>query len=310
MMRHHGFPLLAVDWGSTHLRAKLVVAGEVVASSASPDGIRHLAGRDCDTVLAGHCAAWKKTHPEALVLVSGMAGAREGWSEVPYVAAPCGIGDLASGIVSVSSDVFGEVLLLPGVRYDDPATGTVDVMRGEETQVAGLLSDLPPEGAVLCLPGTHSKWVVCRDGRIESFRTWLTGEAYERLTRDSLIGGDGTPAEPVSPAFRLGLDAADGPGGLLHQLFLARTGMLAGKFEASEVRSFVSGLLIGHEIREAHRFAGGLPLHLVGDSPAAAATAAGLRHLGLSYRHGIGDDVHLFGLLAIAERIGPRTQRN
>ncbi len=302
MTHRSGSPCLAVDWGSTHLRAKLVVDGEVVASVSSPDGIRHLAGRDCEAVLAEHCAAWKKTHPDALVLVSGMAGAREGWREVPYVAAPCGLDDLAAGIVAIPSPTFGEVLVVPGVRYDDPGTGTADVMRGEETQAMGLLPDLPTGGAVLCLPGTHSKWAVCRGGRIESFRTWLTGEAYERLTRDSLVGGDGTPAGPESAAFRLGLDASAGPGGLLHQIFLARTGMLTGRLDASEVRSFVSGLLVGHEIREAVRFAPGLPIHLVGDSPAATATAVGLTHAGLPFQHGVGD-VHLAGILAISERM-------
>lgn len=296
-------PLIAVDWGSTHFRAKLVVGGEATASAASPDGIRHLGGRDCGGVLAEHCAAWKKTHPDARVLVSGMAGAREGWREVPYVSAPCGVEAVADAAVSVPSATFGEVFLVPGVRRDDPVAGSVDVMRGEESQAAGLLPTLPQEGAVLCLPGTHSKWIVCREGRIETFRTWMTGEAYDRLTRESLVGGDGTPAAPDSLAFRLGCDASSAPGGLLHQLFLARTGMLAGRLRPDEVRSFVSGLLVGHELVEARRFASGLPIHLVGDSAAVAATAAGMKHLGLSFRRESGD-AHLLGLLAIARRRG------
>lgn len=291
-------PLIAVDWGSTHFRAKLVVDGVVAASTSSPDGIRHREGRDCDEILALHCAAWKHTHPNARVLMSGMIGAREGWVEAPYVAAPCSIAGLAAAAVAVPSPTFGEVLIVPGVRSDDPDNTTTDVMRGEETQIAGLLGSLPREGAVVCLPGTHSKWVVCQDGAIRGFRTWLTGEAYERLTHGSLISGDGTPADPGSVAFTKGLEASGSPGGLLHQLFLGRTLMLTERLAPSEVRSFISGLLVGHELREALDFAADLPVHLVGASPAAAATGSALGLLGIPHVQ-IHEDVHLEGLKAI-----------
>jgi len=291
-------PLIAVDWGSTHFRAKLVVEGKVAASTASPDGIRHLDGRDCDAILALHCAAWKHTHPDARVLMSGMIGAREGWVEAPYVSAPCSVADLAAAMVAVPCDSFGEVLIVPGVRCDDPDNHTTDVMRGEETQIAGLLGSLPREGAVVCLPGTHSKWVICQDGAIRGFRTWLTGEAYERLTHGSLIRGDGTPADPGSEAFARGLEASSLPGGLLHQLFLGRTHMLADRLAPSEVRSFVSGLLIGHELREALDYADDLPLHLVGDSPAAFATGTALGLLGIPHVQVL-EDVHLQGMVSV-----------
>lgn len=291
--------LIAVDWGSTHLRAKLLASdGSVVASATSSHGILHREGRDCDEILSSLCGDWKRNHPEAKVVMSGMIGSREGWHEIPYVLAPCGIADLAAASVPVPSATFGEVFITPGVRYDDPNTNTSDVMRGEEAQVAGRLAAIPEGGAVLCLPGTHSKWVCCRGKEILSFRTWLTGEAYERLTRDSLISGDGTPADPESRAFQQGLEASQGPGGLLHHLFLGRTGMLTGQFGANRVRSFVSGLLIGHEIREARQFSPGLPVYLIGQTPAAVATAAGLRHLGIKYE-AIGGDAHLAGILAI-----------
>lgn len=297
-------PLIAVDWGSTHFRAKLVVEGKVAASTASPDGIRHLDGRDCDAILALHCDAWKHTHPDARVLMSGMIGAREGWVEAPYVSAPCTIADLAVAAVEVPSATFGEVFIVPGVRCDDPDNTTTDVMRGEETQIAGLLPSLPRDGSVVCLPGTHSKWVICQDGAFRAFRTWLTGEAYERLTRESLISGDGTPADPASEAFARGLDESDRSGGLLHQLFLGRTHLLAGRLDASEVRSYVSGLLIGHELREALAFAPDLPIHLVGDSAAATATGSALSLLGIPHVQ-VMEDVHLRGILAI-QGVGDR----
>lgn len=293
-------PLLLVDWGSTHLRARLVVDGAILASARSEDGIRNLAGRVCGEVLAALCGSWADAYPGLRVLASGMVGAREGWVEAPYLSLPCGIDELAEGLVTVPDATFGEVLVVPGLRRDGSGGGT-DVMRGEETQAAGLLGRLPADGAVLCLPGTHSKWVRCRGGRIEDFRTWITGEAYERLTRDSLLSGDGSPADPAGPAFALGFAAAGEAGGLLHQLFLGRTGMLAGRIAPGEVRSFVSGLLLAHELREAGEWAGGLPLFLVGDAPAAEATAAAMRLAGLDAVR-TGDDAHLGGMLAIAAR--------
>ena len=290
--------LIAVDWGSTHFRAKLVVDGRVVATASAGDGIRLLAGRSCEEVLESHCTPWSLAHPGIPVLISGMVGAREGWREVPYVRAPCSLDALAAGVVSVPSKRFGAVRIVPGVRRDDPDQPTTDVMRGEETQIAGLIGGLPGSGATVCLPGTHSKWVVVRSGKIESFRTWLTGEAYERLTHDSLISGDGTPADPASKAFHLGVAQSRLPGGCLHHLFLGRTHLLAGRIGPPEVRSFVSGVLIGHEIHEASIFAPLRPVRLVGNTSAASATAEGLRNLGISFEL-VTDDLHLSGILAI-----------
>lgn len=292
-------PLIAVDWGSTNFRARLVAGGELLASLESPDGIRHREGRDFASILESHCAAWKKVHPDARVLMSGMIGSREGWVEVPYVSTPASIGDLAAGIVTLDNTVFGPIGIVPGVRHDDDS-GPSDVMRGEETQVAGRLDQLPAAGATLCLPGTHSKWIHCRDGRIGRFRTWLTGEAFDLLTKGSLIAGSGGTADAESDAFVRGLELSGGGGGLLHHLFLGRTEMLTGRVAAAELRSLISGLLIGHEIRAARDFASHDPIFLVGESPAARATAAGLRHLGVAFTE-LFDDGHLRGLTAIQE---------
>lgn len=291
--------LIAIDWGSTNFRARLVSEGNIIDSVESPDGIRNRKGRSFESILETHCAKWKETHPDTVVLMSGMIGSREGWVEVPYVGTPAGIGDLAKGVVTVSSETFGPIGIVPGVRHDD-ASGTWDVMRGEETQVVGLLEKLPRDGATLCLPGTHSKWIHCREGRIERFRTWLTGEAFELLTKGSLISGNGGTVDLESPAFARGLDLSGEEGGLLHHLFLGRTEMLAGRVAAEDLRSLISGVLIGHELREAHSFAPSGPVWLVGDSPAARATERGFRHFGMPFES-VADDAHLPGLIAIQE---------
>ena len=298
---------IAVDWGSTNFRARLVEGNRVLDSVESPDGIRNRDGRDYESILESHCAPWRERHPNAPVLMSGMIGSREGWREAPYVSTPAAISDLAANVITVPSRNFGEIGIVPGVRHDIETSGVTDVMRGEETQVAGLLASLPAEGATVCLPGTHSKWIHCREGRIEAFRTWLTGEAFELLTKGSLIAGTGGAADPESPAFARGLELSGGDGGLLHHLFLGRTEMLTGRVAAEDLRSLVSGLLIGQEIRSAAEFSSSRPVHLIGTSPASAATARALEWFGIPAET-VTEDIHLRGLIAIQQGwIGEQT---
>ena len=296
-------PLVAVDWGSTNLRAKLVKDGRIVAGPVChPDGIRHRKGRDFDEILGAHCGAWGREFPGARVLMSGMIGSREGWQEVPYVEAPAGLESISRGGVSVASRHFEEVRLVPGVRFDDPGTGTTDVMRGEETQVMGALACLAsPAEEVLCLPGTHSKWVNCREGAIVRFRTFPTGEVFDLLRNGSLIAGHGqAKVEPESPAFARGVALSGSDSGLLHHLFLGRTEMLTGRVSIEALPSLLSGMLIGHEIREAGDFAPG-PVRVIGDSPVARATLRALDLLDIAASR-VDDDVHLAGLLALDRR--------
>ena len=299
-------PLLLIDWGSTNLRAKLVVDSRVAETRESADGIRSCRGRDFDGILESLCGDWKATHPALRVYMSGMIGSREGWLEAPYVSTPAGVRDLANKVVTVKSRTFGSIHLIPGVRRDDPDNATTDVMRGEETQVAGLLSDLPHDGATVCLPGTHSKWVHCRDGRIESFRTFPTGEAFALLTRDSLIAGNAGGGSPDhdSPAFARGLELSGKGGGLLHHLFLGRTEMLADRVAPADLPALISGILIGHEIREAVKVCPDPPVYLIGDSAAARATAKALEWFRIESAV-VRDDVHLQGMMMIAALIRP-----
>lgn len=290
--------LIAVDWGSTNFRASLLIDGRVVDRIESADGIRNRDGRDYDDLLASLVGHWRP----ARVLMSGMIGSREGWQEIPYVSVPAGIPEIRLGIQSLPSRHFPDISLVPGLRWDDPDSGTTDVMRGEETQIAGLLPAMPTDTpATLCLPGTHSKWVVCHEGKIARFRTFLTGEAYERLTRESLIAGDGgAVADPDSSAFARGVAlSARAGGGLLHHLFLGRTEMLTGRVSPEDLRSLISGILIGHELRDARAFAEG-PVTVIGDSPAARATLAAARHTGTRVEI-IGADHHPEAILAYLE---------
>jgi 2-dehydro-3-deoxygalactonokinase len=294
-------PLIAVDWGSTNFRAKLVLDGIAIATVETADGIRNHSGREFDDILTDHCGAWKQEHPDAKIILSGMIGSREGWIEVPYVSTPAGTRDLAGALTTITSPGLGAISIVPGVRSESLENGTTDVMRGEETQIAGLLETFGLDDVTICLPGTHSKWIRCREGQIISFRTWLTGEAFDLLTRQSLISGTGLEADPQSDAFQRGLELSGGSGGMLHHLFLCRTEMLAGRIRSEEMRSIVSGILVGHEVREALLFTGPESrIILSGDSAAAKAVATALDGMGRDYLHEK-EDAHLAGILAIVK---------
>ncbi len=292
--------MIAIDWGSTNLRAKLVVDGEVVERRANGLGIKNVSQGEHGKVLAELCGDWKQRHPDFAILMSGMVGSREGWVEVPYCRTPAEVGDLAVELVRLETEAMGEVCLVPGLRHDFP-DGSSDVMRGEETEVYGLLAKAGAGELTVCAPGTHSKWVNCRGGRIVDFRTWLTGEAFEKLTQDSLISGAGRDGseELDDEAFVRGLGLAGGAGGLLHHLFLGRTEMLTGRVAAQDLPALVSGVLLGHEIREAGKFAKG-PVQLIGDKRLAKLYGRAFDYLGLPYT-GWGDDLHLAGLSALQE---------
>ena len=254
---------VAVDWGTSRFRAHLVGGdGRLLAGVASDDGMSRVERGGFEAVLTRLCAAWLAEHPGIPVVMGGMVGSRNGWREVPYVPCPAGPAEIAAGMVSFEIGGGTRVHIVPGLVVDD---GAADVMRGEETQILGTGVD----DAVVVLPGTHSKWATVRNGRIEHFRTFMTGEIFGLLTRHSVLRLLAEPpfaGEAGRAAFRAGLAAATAGGGLLHRAFFARAGVLTGKLAPGDVEPHVSGLLIGSEVGEAMTLApGDLPLVLVAD---------------------------------------------
>jgi len=243
--------LIGLDWGTSRLRAMLFDSdGAVHETRSRPWGIRHLPQGGFDAALASICDGW----PRVPVLAAGMVGSRQGWREVPYVDTPADVDALVAGIVSVRSADGREVGIIPGVR--DGAA--VDMMRGEETQAIGALA-LRPElhgHARLLLPGTHSKWIEVRDGRIVRLATMMTGELYAVLREHSILGA-GIAEAGTSPdgtdAFDAGVREArnSGTAGILTRLFSARALVLEGRLALAAVPDYLSGLLIGEEWRAA-----------------------------------------------------------
>ncbi|CAH2602918.1 putative 2-dehydro-3-deoxygalactonokinase DgoK1 [Rhodovastum atsumiense] len=263
--------LVALDWGTSSLRAYLLGPdGAVLDRRAGPWGIMQVQAGDFAGAFATVTAAWQARWPELPALASGMIGSAQGWVEAPYLECPAGAGELAHALVAVPGT---RLLLVPGVAQWG---ATPNVMRGEETQIAGALA-LRAELHASCrivLPGTHSKWVTVTDGRIRHFTTYMTGELFAVLRGHSILGrlaaGEGAPeAEAAAAAFARGLLAArDAPGGIAPLLFSARALVLAGALRAAESLDYLSGLLIGDELRTAlaapPETAG--PLALVGDA--------------------------------------------
>lgn len=238
--------LLAVDWGTSSLRGALLDSqGRVLKERSFPRGILSVAPGDFAAVFEACFAHWMGA-AGTFCLVSGMAGSKQGWLEAPYCACPAGFDEVASQLAWVKA---GRIAIVPGLSCEHE--GIPDVMRGEETQVFGALQLLGLQDGLLVLPGTHSKWVSVRNRRIDNFSTSMTGEFYALLRQQSLLARSlpDTDGEVDWAAFDEGVALALRGAGLLQTAFSVRTLSLFGRMAASRLPSYLSGLVIGEEIR-------------------------------------------------------------
>ena len=241
---------VGLDWGTSSLRAALLDAdGSVLDHHEAPQGILHVAAGGFPDVFASIVRGWSLPRG-TLCLASGMVGSRQGWREAPYAPCPAGAADLAARLAWIDEAPGGlRVGIVPGVSTD--AGGLPDVLRGEEVQVLGALALLGREDGTFVLPGTHSKWVDVRGGRLAAFATFMTGEVYGLLRRHSILAR--TMPEDDGPldeaAFLQGVQHARRAQGLLHGAFSARTLALFDWLAADAAPSYLSGLVIGEELR-------------------------------------------------------------
>lgn len=237
--------LIAVDWGTSALRgARLDEAGRVLEEKSAPLGVLNVPNGDFPGVFASLFSDWMK--PAGTVcLISGMAGSRQGWVEAPYVACPAGPDELTRRLHWIEP---GRIALVPGLS--DEQGGGPDVMRGEEVQIFGAMRLAGLTEGLFVLPGTHSKWATVQGGRITGFRTYMTGEFYGLLSQHSILARtlevDAALDEAV---FLRGVTRAGNGEGLLHNAFGVRALALFGRLSPAESASYLSGLLIGEELR-------------------------------------------------------------
>lgn len=284
---------IAVDWGTTHLRVWLMsAAGKVLERRDSDKGMSGLARDAFEPTL--HALLQDKLADTPLpVLVCGMAGSRQGWAEAPYVAVPCappGVADATHLSVPAM-----EVFILPGVKQASPA----DVMRGEETQIAGFLSGEPDYDGVLCLPGTHNKWVHISAGEIVSFRTFMTGELFDLISTRSVlrhsVNTDGWDQSAFDAALA---DTMSRPADLAAKLFSLRAEGLLENLSAEAARARLSALLIGAELAAAKPYWLGQQVVILGEDTVARAYETALAAQGAAARVVEAENATLAGLIS------------
>jgi 2-dehydro-3-deoxygalactonokinase len=295
--------LVAVDWGTSSFRAWLLdEQGAVLRAREEPLGILKVPGGAFGEAFDTLLGDWID-ETGAPAIAAGMIGSRQGWIEAPYAFCPAGLADLAGALATATSPRGRKLAIIPGVARDGEIP---DVMRGEETQIAG--DGLPDARAVYLLPGTHSKWALVEGGRIAWFTTFMTGELFAALSEHTILARlmDGRAFD--ADGFARGL-AASAEEGLLGRLFSARTLGLFGRLPGKASASDLSGLLIGHEIREARAALGGrvganLPeIGIIGRHDLADAYRRALSNAGLAAREAPAATT-AGGLLAVARAAG------
>jgi 2-dehydro-3-deoxygalactonokinase len=232
---------IAADWGTTNRRAYLIdTSGKCVGEFEDGKGVLSVQPGGFPAAVA----EIRERLGDKSLLLAGMVGSNRGWKEVPYVPCPAGIDDLARSLAWVGE----REAIVPGVSYQ--GEGRADVMRGEEVQLLGAIADgtVPPD-CLVCHPGTHNKWAIVAGGRIQAFRTVMTGELYNLLREHSILSDllqkDVEPGTSFGDGVRQGLRTD----GVVADLFSQRAGVLLGDLDRDESASRISGLLIGADVR-------------------------------------------------------------
>jgi 2-dehydro-3-deoxygalactonokinase len=271
---------IAVDWGTSNLRAWAMDAGGILAEAQSDEGMGKLSRDQFEGALLRLIAQWLGAGVTPVV-ACGMVGSRQGWHEAPYRAVPCTPLDRGALVVVPTSDARIRMMIAPGLKQAMPA----DVMRGEETQIAGALALHPAFDGVLCLPGTHAKWAQISAGEVVSFQTFMTGEMFALLSTQSVLRhgmqGDGWDDVAFDAALS---DALSRPEKIAARLFgLRAEGLIAG-LSPQAAKSRLSGLLIGIELAAARPYWLGQAVSIIGAEGLAKSYARALAAQGITAR--------------------------
>ncbi|BEP36613.1 2-dehydro-3-deoxygalactonokinase [Variovorax sp. V59] len=240
--------LVAIDWGTSSLRGALLDAGgKVLEERSDARGILKVPEGGFPAVFEALFGDWMRLEG-ARCLISGMAGSKQGWVEAPYCACPAGRVEVGRSIIDIDVRPGSRISIVPGLN--DEHDGVPDVMRGEEVQIFGAMALMDVDEGVFVLPGTHNKWATVKKGRVTGFRTFMTGEFYALLSQHSILARTLDADAPLDEAaFVQGVARADNGQGLLHNAFGARTLALFERMPTQELASYLSGLLIGEELR-------------------------------------------------------------
>ncbi len=263
---------IAVDWGTTHLRAFAMQGREVLDEAASDAGMNSLSKDGFEPALLALVAPWLDGARQTPVICCGMVGARQGWAEAPYRTVPCT--PLGTAMIpAAATDPRLSVHILPGLSQSNPP----DVMRGEETQIAGFLALNDGWDGVICLPGTHTKWAHISAGEVVSFQTFMTGEMFNLLDQTSVLRHSTQSGGWDAAAFAQALsDAMSKPETLAARLFRLRADDLLNAAPKATARARLSGLLIGAELAAARPYWLGQQVAVIGADTVARAYVTAL----------------------------------
>lgn len=290
---------IGVDWGTSNVRAwAMAEDGAVLGEASSDKGMGSLAREAFEPALLALIAPWIAEGPVP-VLACGMVGARQGWVEAAYARVPCA--PLALGLTPAPIVTPGlSVGIVPGLSQLDPP----DVMRGEETQVAGFLGMNPGWEGTLCLPGTHTKWVAVSAGEVTGFRTFMSGELFAAIASHTVlrhsVSAEGWDAEAFAAGLSEGLAR---PEMLGNRLFSLRAEGLLKGLAPEAARARLSGLLIGGELAGAKGWWLGARVAIIGAGALARTYAAALAAQGVAAEVADVAEVTRAGLLAAWRRI-------
>lgn len=293
-----------VDWGTSSFRLWLSDAqGTVLGESRSDEGMMFCAENGFAPVLEKHLQ--HVNAPSDLpVIICGMAGARQGWVEAPYISLPTALDDLAAQALRIDNQQR-DIRILPGLAQRDARSA--NVMRGEETQLAGIAATMPD--GLVCMPGTHSKWTRLEKGAVTQFSTFMTGELFAVLSEHSILKhavNMDTGFDENTPAFQRAVDKALGdPARVLDGIFGIRAAQLLGFEEKHDGAAHLSGLLIGAEAGAAKLLYGAGEIGLVSSGKLGALYQSVLEKAGFAIRLHNGETAVRQGLFAAAAKLWP-----
>lgn len=289
---------IAADWGTTNLRVwAMTNDGSVLAEAQSDQGMGKLDRDGFEPALHALIADW--IHGPTIVIACGMVGARQGWAEAAYTRVPCpATPETFTKVATADPDL--SVHIIPGICQDRPA----DVMRGEETQIAGFLARNPGWDGVICLPGTHTKWVHIIAAEVVSFQTSMTGELFDVVSKQTVLRhsltGDGWDDAAFATAVN---ETLSRPERIAANLFSIRADSLLHDLSPDVARARLSGLLIGLELAGARPYWLGQQIAVIGAGKISAHYVKALSLQGAPATQVHGDSVTLAGLIAAHRKI-------
>lgn len=288
-------PVILGDWGTSSCRLYLS-DGETILDSATAPGIKFV--ENPEEAFLKAIDPWTQKHGKLKAVLCGMVGSNIGWLDAGYLECPIGLNDFGKSVSSVSTKDC-DIKIVPGVKTMDGFANTPDVMRGEETQVLGWAMTHEADG-FLCLPGTHTKWVEIKNGKISNFSTSVNGELFDIILNHSvLVGGQNLPDACIGDEFRHGLERARSGVPLTQLLMSVRSNQILGDYDVIQAKSYLLGLLIGSDVAGALKHNKVAPISVIGGSAPASFYAEAIRLFGQTADIYGGQEASLTGLRKI-----------